>query len=314
VTDLDPDRLKAVAEEFQIPGRYSSAADMLAREKLDIVSVCVPNKLHKELTIQALKAGCHVLCEKPMAINAAEAGEMLAAARKAGRRLMINFSYRFTPQGRALKAQVDSGILGQVYFGRTVWHRRRGIPGFGGWFTNKELSGGGALIDLGVHRLDLALWLMGYPAPDWVIGSTYDHIGSRLAREAGRRFSVEDLAAGFITFKNGASLVVEASWAANIRENELMETRLLGTEAGLVHRNVNESYEFEGEISLERAGCQLDMKIHPPVPDSLSSMHHFTDCILNGRPHMAPGEEGAVVMRILDSLYESARAGAPVRL
>jgi predicted dehydrogenase len=206
---------------------------MLAAERLDVVSVCVPNKFHLPLTLAALDAGCHVLCEKPMALSAAEGRQMLAAAQRAGKRLMINFSYRFSAQSRALKAQVDAGTFGDFYFGRTVWHRRRGMPGFGGWFGQKALAGGGPLIDLGVHRLDLALWLMGYPQPTWVLGSTYDPIARAAAAQVGqglRRGRPGQPA--YIRFANGASLVLEASWAANIREAELMETRLLGTQAG----------------------------------------------------------------------------------
>ena len=172
VADTDPVRLQAAADELQVPQRYTDARRMLRRENLDIVSIATPNKFHLPLALAAFDAGCHVLCEKPMALNAAEGRRMIAAAKKARRRLMINFSYRFTEQAAALKQQVDSGILGDVYFGRTVWHRRRGIPRFGGWFGIKKLSGGGPLIDLGVHRLDLALWLMGYPKPQWVMGGT----------------------------------------------------------------------------------------------------------------------------------------------
>jgi predicted dehydrogenase len=314
IADVDEKRLAAAGDEFKVAGRYTSAEKMLRRERLDVVSVATPNKFHKPLTIAALRAGCHVLCEKPMAMNAIEARAMLAAAKKARRRLMINFSYRFTEQSWALKKQVDSGILGKVYFARTVWHRRRGMPGFGGWFGRKALAGGGPLIDLGVHRLDLALWLMGYPKPVWVMGSTYDFIASRRAKAEKKAFDVEDLAVGLVKFANGATLEIEASWAANIAERELMETRLLGTEGGLVQRNVGEGYAYEAEIFLEREGCQFDMKLHPPVPAVKGSMHHFIDSILTGAPHTAAGEEGLIVMELLDAIYASAKAGRPVRI
>ena len=314
VADLDAARVEEQADKYGIAGRYTDALAMLKAEKLDIVSVCTPNKFHRQYTIAGLEAGAHVLCEKPMAMSSAEAEEMLAAAKKAGKRIMINFSYRFTPQSQALRAQVDSGILGEVYSGRTVWHRRRGMPGFGGWFGDKALAGGGPLIDLGVHRLDLALWLMGQPKPEWVLGRTYDHIARAIALREGKSFTVEDLASGYITFANGASLGVEASWAANIKENELMETRLLGTKAGLVQRNVNEEYEFEAEIYLEREGSQFDMKLHPPVPAVRTAMYHYVEAILGDTPHQATGEEGQYIMRLLDALYESARTGQPVRL
>lgn len=314
IADQDAERLEGVGGEFGIATRYTSAEEMLAKESLDVVSVAVPNKFHKELTLAALAAGCHVLCEKPMAMSADEAREMLEASRRADRRLMINFSFRFTEQSYALKKQVDSGVLGDIYFARTIWHRRRGMPGFGGWFGTKALAGGGPLIDLGVHRLDLALWLMGYPKPTWVMGSTYNPIASARARAEGKTFDVEDLAVGMIKFENGATLEVEASWAANIKENELMETRLLGTEGGLVQRNVDEGYTFEAELFTEREGCQFDMKLHPPVPEAQSSMAHFVDCILEDRPHTATGEEGLIVMELLDALYLSAATGEPVAI
>lgn len=314
IADPNADRLKEVGDQHGIQARYESAETMFAKEKLDIVSIATPNKFHMPLTIAALKAGCHVLCEKPMAMNAAEARKMIAAAKKARRRLMIDFSYRFTEQSMALKRQVETGILGDIYYGRTVWHRRRGIPGFGGWFGTKALSGGGPLIDLGVHRLDLALWLMGYPKPTWVLGSAFNHLGAAQAAKQGKTFDVEDLAAGLIKFENGATLEVEASWDGNIAERDLMETRLWGTKAGLVQRNVDEAGKFEAIIFLEREGVQFDMHVHPPVPNSPNAMCHFADSILNRKPHMATGEEGAIVMTILDAIYASAKSGKPVRI
>jgi predicted dehydrogenase len=314
VADVDPARLAEIGDKFGIAGRYLSGEQMLHEEELDVVSVGTPNLFHKPLTLAALEAGCHVLCEKPMAMNADEARQMLAAAQQAGKRIMINFSYRFTEQSMALKRQVDAGVLGEVYYARTIWHRRRGLPGFGGWFSQKALAGGGPLIDLGVHRLDLALWLMGYPKPVWVMGSTYSPIGSALAKEKGVAFDVEDLAAGFIKFDNGATLEVEASWAANIAEKELMETRLFGTQGGLVQRNVEETYKFEAELYLERNGAQFDMKLHPPTPPVPAPMYHFVDSIVNDTPHIATGEEGLLVMEILDALYRSAAEGQPVKI
>ena len=314
IADSDAERLAQIGEKFGIEGRYASAEAMLAANRLDVVSICTPNKFHKDLTLAALAAGCHVLCEKPIAMSAAEGREMLAAAERAGRRLMINFSYRFSAQSRALKAQVDAGVFGDFYFGRSVWHRRRGMPGFGGWFGTKALSGGGPLIDLGVHRLDLALWLMGYPKPTWVMGSTYDPIAREAADKAGKTFDVEDLAAAFIRFDNGATLALEASWAANIQEAELMETRLLGTRAGLLQKNLDAGYRFDAHIFTELNGAAFDMHLNPPPGKAPSAMHDYAEAILAGTPHPAPGEEGLRVMEILDAIYESARTGAPVPL
>lgn len=312
VADVDEAKLQKRGDKLGIEKRYTDAVEMLDTESLDIVSVATPNKFHMPLTVAALEKGAHVLCEKPMAMNAGEAREMINAAERAGRRIMINFSYRFTDQSWALRKCVDEGLIGEVYFARTIWHRRRGMPGFGGWFGRKDLAGGGPLIDLGVHRLDLALWLMGHPRPVLVVGSTYDRIASPIARAEGKDFDVEDLAAGFVKFESGASLVIEASWAAHIAEGELMETRLLGEKGGLVQKNVNAGYQFEAELFTERAGCHYDWKLAPPFPRAPSAMRHFVDCILEDRPHIATGEEGLIVMQILDALYASARTGEPV--
>lgn len=314
IADLQEDKLEEVGEDLDIERRYDSGEKMLQEENLDIVSVATPNKFHKPLTLQALETGAHVLCEKPMAMNAQEARDMIAAAEEAGRRLMINFSFRFNEVAHALKSQVDQGNLGDVYFGRTVWLRRRGLPGFGGWFGQKALSGGGPLIDLGVHRIDLALWLMGYPKPVWVMGSTYDHIGSKLAEEQGKDFDVEDMAAAMIKFDNGATLEAEASWASNIGENEHMRTRLLGTEGGLLYKNKDQGYEFEAEVYHEEDGYHFDKKLHPTGAGVHSAMYHFVDAIVYDNPHMATGEEGLIVMELLDAIYKSADTGEPVKI
>ena len=201
--DIDASRMQAVADEYGVSDLYTDAETMFRKGGLDAVGIAVPNKFHAPLTIAALKQGLHVLCEKPMAMTVAEARRMNAAAARAGLNLMIDFSHRFTAEAAALKRQVEAGVVGDIYFGRTVWHRNRGIPGLGGWFGIKELSGGGPLVDIGVHMLDLALWFMGYPDPVAVMGSTYDKIAVPIARRARKKFSVEDLACGMIKFDNG---------------------------------------------------------------------------------------------------------------
>ena len=314
VADTDAAKLEKFRDELKLPAVYTDPLEMISKERPDVLSVAVPNKFHAELTIAGLEAGCHVLCEKPMAMNAAEAETMLAASRRCGKRLGINFSYRFNPQAYAMKQIVDSGRIGNIYFARTVWMRRRGMPGFGGWFGTRELAGGGPLIDLGVHRLDLALWLMGYPEPEWVMGATYDKIAGPIAAKSGKKFDVEDFACGFIRFKNGASLEIDASWAGNIKEREFMQTRLLGDKGGLLHRNLNESYEFKLECFEEIDGCQFDTELHPPVPECHKSYYTFIDAIVKDVPFTVAPEEGVTVMRLLDAIYESARTGAPVHI
>jgi predicted dehydrogenase len=314
VCDPDEARLKDIGDQNNVPGRYRTAGEMFAAEELDICTIATPNKFHKPLAVQAFGNGCHVFCEKPMATSARAGRTMMEAAKKAKRRLMINFSYRFTEAAVALKAQVDAGVLGDVYFARTIWHRRRGLPGFGGWFGQKDLAGGGPLIDLGVHRLDLALWLMGYPKPVYVLGSTYNHIAADLAKKSGKKYDVEDMAVGMVKFENGATLEVEASWAANIAEKEMMETRLFGTKGGLVHRNLGETYDFEAEIYIEHEGALFDMKLHPPLPQCDKAYYAFVEILLGNREPIATGQEGLIVMELLDAIYKSARTGRPVHI
>jgi len=313
VADTNKILLEERAEEFNIPHTYQTYQDMLAQEDLDIVSIATPNSLHLPMALAAFKAGCHVLCEKPMALSAEQGKQMLEASKKAGKRLMINFSFRFAPQSLALKQQVDAGTFGDIYYARTLWLRRRYIPRFGGWFGQKAMSGGGPLIDLGVHRLDLALWLMSYPKPVYVTGNCVHGIAAELAKKEGKAFDVEDFAAGYIQFDNGATLCIEASWASHIKELELMETRIFGTKGGAHHYNLNEGYDFAVETYTEEDGFFYDKHLHPfPRQDTHNAMYHFVDAILNDTPHIATGDEGLIVMEILDALYQSAATGQPV--
>ena len=313
VCDQDEGRLKEVAAELGVAQTYTDAGRMFREAGLDGVSIATPNKFHAPLTIEALKQGLHVLSEKPMARTVKEAERMLAAAEKAGKNLMINFSFRFSDMSYALKQQVDAGVVGDIYFGRTVWHRRRGLPGFGGWFGNKELAGGGPLIDLGVHRLDLALWLMGYPEPVAVSGSAYDPIASRLAKEQKKHYSVEDLACGLVKFANGATLILEASWAVNIKEREYMITQLCGTRGGLVQKNVGQGYDFTAELYTEEGGNLFTKVLDRRMVQAPQSYHEFVDSILEKRPPLATGEQGLKVMKILEGIYKSAESGREVR-
>jgi predicted dehydrogenase len=313
VVDTDAKRAKAAEAEFGCTA-YADVAEMLAAARPDVVSIATPNVFHAPLTIQALEAGAHVLCEKPMAMNAAEGRAMLAAAEKAKRRLMINFSYRFSPATYFVRQQVTAGALGKIYAGRTVWHRRRGMPGFGGWFGQKKMSGGGPLIDLGVHRLDLALWLMGHPKPKWVLANTFNPIAARLAKEQGKAYDCEDSAFAMIRFADGTMLEVEASWAVNQGQNEFMETRLYGTDGGLIQHNAGEGYDFTSTVFTERGGIQMDITPHAPIPEAVSAYAHFINAIRDGKPHDATGEQGLLVMEILDAIYASAASGDPVKI
>lgn len=300
---------------------YDDALKMLESEKLDIVSVAVPNFLHKDLTIAALESGANVLCEKPMALNAADAQLMADTAKRCGKLLGINLSYRFRPQSRAMKDLVDQGLLGNIYYGRSLWLRRNGIPGLntnatsgmGPWFYNKKLSGGGPLIDLGVHRLDLAMWLMGCPKPTWVMASTYDKLAQKLAGERGVEYTVEDFACATIKFANGATLELDAAWAAHIKENELQQTRLLGEKGGLFQYNLAEGYTFDVEYYYDLNGRQYDGKLHN-FPETPRAYELFVDAVRDGTPFLASAEDGVTAMKIIDAIYASAASGEPVKI
>ena len=307
ICDTDSERLAKIKKEYAISSAYAESDKMFNREKLDAVIVATPNKFHASLTIKAFENGAHVLCEKPMAMNANEAIQMQEAANKSGKKLMINMSYRYTSAAFALKRQIEGGMLGDIYFARTVWHRRRGFPGFGSWFGIKDLAGGGPLIDLGVHRIDLALWLMGNPSPVSVSASTFNPIGSRLAKEQNRSFDVEDLAVAFIRLDNGATLSVEASWAVNRKEREYMETRLYGTKGGAVHRNIDEGYQFIAEAYCEETGYFVDKTYRNELSQVPKSTMHFIECIREDKPPISSGYDGIRIMKILDGIYESAR-------
>ena len=285
---------------------------MLAQHELDAISNATPNVFHAPYTISALKRGLHVLCEKPMAISVKEAESMLAAARKSGKNLMINFSYRFSPMSYALKSQVDAGVIGDIYFGRTVWHRRWGFPGFGGWFGQKAQSGGGPLIDLGVHRLDLALWLMGYPEPTVILGSKYDHLACREQQRQQKAFDVEDLACGMIKFANGATLLLEASWASHTDEEEHMVTKLYGTKGGLLQANVGGGYDFKAEIYTSEGEHLFKKELGRSLRPVPLSYAEFVNSIVEKRPPMATGEQGVKVIKILEGIYHSAETGHEV--
>jgi len=310
--DANETRLHETAAKYGIKKTYTDAEKMQEECKLDAVSVCLPNALHAPFTIAAFKHGLHVLCEKPMAMTVAECEQMLAAARKSKKNLMINFSFRFSPMSFALKQQVDAGVIGDIYFGRTVWHRRFGFPTFGSWFGQQALSGGGPLIDLGVHRLDLALWLMGYPEPTVVLGSTFNHLAQAEKLKQQKPFDVEDLACGLIKFANGATLVLEASWASHTNEQEHMVTKLYGTKGGLLQANLNGTYQFKAELYSEEGGHFFTKTLDASCTPVPSAPYEFIDSILEKRPPLATGEQALKVQKILEGIYRSAETGREV--
>lgn len=313
VCDLNEARAKATADQYCIPNVYMDYNEMLKREDIDAVSVCTPNFLHAPISIAAFEAGKHVICEKPLAMNPIEGEAMVAASKKAGKLFMTAFNNRFRGDTQVLKKFIENGELGEIYFGKTGWIRRKGIPGMGGWFTTKSKSGGGPLIDIGVHVLDLALWLMGNPKAVTVTGTTYAKFGPKgegtggwgIAESDGS-FDVEDLAAGFIRLDTGATLMLEASWASHIKQ-DMIYTNLCGTKGGAdvdplrIYTDIN--------------GIPSDITpSYPQVAGHIMEIKHFVDCLVNGTELISTGEHGLEVVRILDAIYKSAATGKEISL
>ncbi|MBD2845613.1 Gfo/Idh/MocA family oxidoreductase [Paenibacillus sp. IB182496] len=319
--DTNGARAQAIADAHGISDVYTDYRELLADPSIEVVDICTPNLYHSEIAVAALKAGKHVFCEKPDAVSPEEAQRMADAAAESGKLLMVMRNNRFTPASRFLKRYIEEGRMGDIYTGRCGWLRRRGIPGKGGWFTTKELSGGGPLIDLGVHFIDLAIWLMGNPKPVAVSGATYtkfannelsDSIHSNFGeKQDNGTFDVEDLATGFIRFDNGATLQLEFSWASNVGE-EMNFVELRGTESGASIKR------GELQIFSEAAGGLVDVQplLHKQkaAPAHGENIRHFVDC-LQGRsePTIRP-EHGVDMIKILSAIYESAASGREVRL
>ncbi len=311
--DPSEEALALAASEGNIPSTYADYREMLEREHLDAVVVCTPNKFHAPVTIDALRQGAHVLCEKPMARNAEEARAMLKAAREHGKILDIAYCFRFQAEAQAAKRVIDGGELGEIYMVRVNFLRRRLIPSWG-VFANKDLQGGGAMIDCGVHLLDLALWLCGNPEPVEVMGVTSHRLGSKPGVNVWgpwdhEHFEVEDHAAGFIRLRNGGALQIEASWALNVPQHQ--ETiSISGTEGGL------DVYPFR--VNKAAYGMLLDWTPdwmpHQGEPEWDRQMDDFISAIVEGREPLVKPEEALRVNEIVDAIYRSAETGAAVRL
>lgn len=233
MADIAKPGMEAKAEQFGIDGIYTDYGKMLSEVKPDAVSVCTPNGAHAKASIAASNAGSHVLVEKPMAMSATEASKMIAAAKKKRRKLVIGFQHRFDARTTFIKDAVDSGRMGKVVYGRIQALRRRGIPNWG-VFGRKDLQGGGPLIDIGVHALEMTHFAMGSPTPVAASGSIFTYLGDRKSNVVSqwpnwdhKNYTVEDLAIGQIRFDNGAVLSIEASFAAHI-EKDVWNFTLMG--------------------------------------------------------------------------------------
>jgi predicted dehydrogenase len=313
-----------VAEEFavkqakkhQIPQVYRDYKEMLTKEKLDAVIICVPNFLHAPIAIEALKSGKHVLVEKPMALNSQLALQMKETAEQSGKVLMVAQNNRFHTETALLKKWIKENKLGHIYHAKTGWIRRNGIPGWGSWFTQKELSGGGPLIDVGVHMLDLTLWLMDFPKPISVVGKTYDVFGPKKKKISGwgrineqGTYNVEDLAVAFIQFENGSSLILDVSWASHIAQEQAY-VQLYGQAGGVEFdlfskRVIHYADRSEGPVDTIRHSSHGD--------ERLNLLKNFFDAVEGKVEPVCKPEQSVMVQRILDAIYLSAESGEMVR-
>lgn len=314
VCDINAEDAKRFAAEYGAPHAVTDYHDLLKIEGLHAVSVAVPNHLHAPMTIDALQAGLHVLCEKPMATSAADAKKMLAAAKKASRRLMIGMSLRFETETQpAYDLAVTQGALGKIYYCRASMLRPRAFAGTfpkegtmarGPWFASKQQAGGGALYDIGVHTFDCGWWLMGRPTPAYVTARTYFEIGPEHYERHGVPVDVEELATAMIKFENGATMLLDVSWGLNAKKS--FGVQVMGTKAGVDLSPALYHDGPDGKFAVETITSPAEVE---------GEWAHFIHCIRDPRlPCKSPAEDGLVVMRVLDAIYLAAATDKQVRV
>jgi predicted dehydrogenase len=314
-----------LAKQYGIERAVARWEDLLDVDGLDAVSVAVPTFLHAPIAVAALERGIHVLSEKPIARNAAEAESMVAAARAAGRVLDVAFNHRQRGDIQRLKAAMDAGQLGQPYYAKAWWLRRTGIPTMGSWFTQSELAGGGPLVDIGIHVLDYSLFLLGNPEVVAVSASTYDLLASagfgssptstKTGATADKTFDVEDLATVFIRLADGGTLLVEASWAAHRRDGDEFGITIYGTEGG--GELIVDDYEPSGMLRIfgDRNGTPVAKSLTAkPGRGHVAVVEQFVDKIRSGDWRAFDGSSAAALARVVDACYRSAAEQREVRL
>lgn len=323
VCDIDAPRVHQVATEYNIPLQFTDYQDMFQSGKIEAVSVCLPNSLHRPVSVAALKAGLHVLCEKPLAENAVSGAEIAQAAAQSKGVFMMCFNRRYRADVQWIRQLLQAGTLGHIYSVKAGWIRETGIPS--GWFTNKAVAGGGPLIDLGVHMLDAVLWLLDYPKPLTVSASVQANFGPRdqkVWRWRGRNepgaFKVEDFATAFIRLDGGTSLHLETSWAAHGRPgmDDIFIT-LLGTE-GSVELSIK-NYAARDTVKLYAEVGGKPVTMYPGLeekhhPDHYEAVADFVRCLQEQTPPTATVEDGLTLMQIIDAIYKSAKLEREVTL
>ena len=319
--DIIPERAEKALADFGAPGAkaYTDYKELLKDPTIDVVHVCTPNRSHSFITVDALEAGKHVMCEKPMAINSAEAKKMLDAAKRTGKKLSIGYQTRFRDDSQYLKQEVEDGTFGDIYYARAISLRRRAVPTWG-VFLNEYEQGGGPLIDIGTHALDLTLWLMNNYKPKYCVGTTY-HKLNRDTDQANmwgnwdpEKFTVEDSAFGFVVMENGATISLETSWALNTLDVREAVTSFCGTLAGAdmmdgVRINgVRNGRQYVLQPSFTAGGVAFN---NGSKGESMADREErlWIEAIRNGPDPVTLPEQAYCVTRILEGIYTSAKTG-----
>ena len=321
--DIIESKAIEAAEKFGVEGAktYTDYKELLKDESIDVVHVCTPNRSHSFISVDAMRAGKHVMCEKPMAINSKEAKAMLDASKETGKKLTIGYQNRFNKPSQYLKNCCENGELGEIYYAKAHALRRRAVPTWG-VFLNEYEQGGGPLIDIGTHALDLTLWMMDNYEPKMVVGSVYKKLGDQkdTANAWGdwdpKQYTVEDSAFGYIVMKNGATIVLESSWALNTLDVLEASTSLCGTKAGADMRDglrinyVKNNLQVVEKPDLNSGGVAFyDGK---KVSASDLEAKCWIDSVLNDTDVVTKPEQALVVTQILEAIYESGKTGKPV--
>ena len=320
--DIEEAKAQAAARRFGTPMAkvYADYRELLEDPAIDVIHVLTPNDSHAEITIAALEAGKHVMCEKPMAKKAADARRMLEAARRTGKKLSIGYQTRQSAESQYLKKICAAGDLGEIYFARANALRRRAVPTWG-VFLDAEKQGGGPLIDIGTHALDLTLWMMDNYEPKSVVGNVYRKLGDNenSANAWGpwdpSKFTVEDSAFGFITMKNGATIILEASWAINLLDTTEANCTLAGTKAGA---DMKHGLKINGENNgtlyvqdIQTAGGGVAYFDSKGTDLALEEARSWINAVRNDTDPVVLPEQALVVSEILEAIYESAKTGQP---
>lgn len=311
LADSSSEALALAGDKFNVERRETDYRRLIDDPAIDIITCCAPSALHAEIIMAALAAGKHVLCEKPLATSRGDMAAILEAERRAGKKLMSCQHMRFWSSIAQAREHLERFPLGHVYYARTQWLRRRRLPGRPG-FTDRALSGGGPIYDLGIHMLDLTLWMMNFPTVTSVSAAMFDHLARRadLGTEWGTwdadKIDVEDFAVGLLRLDNGGIVSLEASWLGFQPEKELWKLQFFGTEAGLVWPNT----QFCGEQDRQ------PWDVIPAVPAEQNGHHEairqFLEAVLNDAPVPIPAWQSANSIAVLDAMYRSSQAGREV--